>query len=163
MGPFPSFDVSHLTHRGIRDAYLDVLLGSSADPSISSLLFSCGMGAVRTTFAMCASSIVRRRQLVLKGLPDPYDISSVGSGASINKHVRNSPSLLGSGPPFLDESGASTVNSSALYTITPFTFASLATWRSSCCCFRSIWCSTRVQQVIAPINFHSAKMCVLTA
>jgi len=30
------------------------------------------MGAVRTTFAMTAACVVRRRQLMLRGLPDPY-------------------------------------------------------------------------------------------
>lgn len=95
-------------NRYSRDAYLHVLLDRSADPSVSSLLFSCGMGVVRTTFAMCASSIVRRRQLVLKGLPDPYDISASVSGVATNKHMRNG-SFLGSGATFLDEGGASTV------------------------------------------------------
>ena len=30
------------------------------------------MGAVRTTFAMVAMSLVRRRQLILRGMEDPY-------------------------------------------------------------------------------------------
>jgi hypothetical protein len=30
------------------------------------------MGAVRTTFAMTAACLVRRRQLMLRGLSDPY-------------------------------------------------------------------------------------------
>lgn len=52
------------------DAYLRVI--KNADPLRTSLVFSCGMGAVRTTFAMTAACIVRRRQLMLRGLPDPY-------------------------------------------------------------------------------------------
>ncbi|KAJ7730943.1 hypothetical protein B0H14DRAFT_3517986 [Mycena olivaceomarginata] len=34
------------------------------------------MGAVRTTFAMVAASIVRRKQLILRGLPDPYAVNT---------------------------------------------------------------------------------------
>jgi len=30
------------------------------------------MGAVRTTFAMATACLVRRRQLMSRGLPDPY-------------------------------------------------------------------------------------------
>ncbi len=52
------------------DAYLQVI--KHADPVRTSLVFSCGMGAVRTTFAMTAACLVRRRQLMLRGLPDPY-------------------------------------------------------------------------------------------
>ncbi|KAI0303565.1 inositol hexakisphosphate-domain-containing protein [Multifurca ochricompacta] len=52
------------------DAYLHVI--KDADPLRTFLVFSCGMGAVRTTFAMTAACIVRRRQLMLRGLPDPY-------------------------------------------------------------------------------------------
>ncbi|KAI9463218.1 inositol hexakisphosphate-domain-containing protein [Lactarius psammicola] len=52
------------------DAYLQVI--RNADPVRTSLVFSCGMGAVRTTFAMTAACLVRRRQLMLRGLPDPY-------------------------------------------------------------------------------------------
>ncbi|KAJ2917438.1 hypothetical protein MD484_g2994, partial [Candolleomyces efflorescens] len=37
------------------DAYLDVI--RSTDPTKTSLVFSCGMGAVRTTFAMVAASL----------------------------------------------------------------------------------------------------------
>jgi hypothetical protein len=97
---------------------LHVLLDRSADPSISSLLFSCGMGVVRTTFAMCASSIVRRRQLVLKGLPDPYDTNPSVSRVSTIKHVRNGSSFLGSGASLLDEGRASTVSSPIQHTAT---------------------------------------------
>ncbi|KAF8577784.1 hypothetical protein K439DRAFT_1417887 [Ramaria rubella] len=87
------------------DAYLRVLLDHSADPSVSSLLFSCGMGAVRTTFAMCAASIVRRRQLVLKGYQDPYENAST-PGTSTNKYFHNGPSLRGVS--LLEENRAST-------------------------------------------------------
>jgi len=52
------------------DAYLRVI--KNADPLRTSVVFSCGMGAVRTTFAMTAACVVRRRQLILRGQPDPY-------------------------------------------------------------------------------------------
>ena len=38
------------------------------------------MGAVRTTFAMIAACIVRRKQLLSRGMSDPYGIPSIGSG-----------------------------------------------------------------------------------
>ncbi|RXW20324.1 hypothetical protein EST38_g5530 [Candolleomyces aberdarensis] len=56
------------------DAYLDVI--RSTDPTQTSLVFSCGMGAVRTTFAMVAASLVRRKQLIARGMPDPYSIKT---------------------------------------------------------------------------------------
>lgn len=47
------------------DAYLRVIKGTS--PVKTSLVFSCGMGAVRTTYAMVAALLVRRRQLEVLG------------------------------------------------------------------------------------------------
>ncbi|KAI0067260.1 hypothetical protein BV25DRAFT_1819577 [Artomyces pyxidatus] len=60
--------------RPIEDNYLDAYLHviKKTDPVRTSLVFSCGMGAVRTTFAMTAACLVRRRQLMLQGMPDPY-------------------------------------------------------------------------------------------
>ncbi|KAH9957448.1 inositol hexakisphosphate-domain-containing protein [Russula dissimulans] len=60
--------------RPIEDDYVDAYLRviKNADPLRTSLVFSCGMGAVRTTFAMTAACLVRRRQLMSRGLPDPY-------------------------------------------------------------------------------------------
>ncbi|KAK7006097.1 inositol hexakisphosphate-domain-containing protein [Favolaschia claudopus] len=55
------------------DAYLRVIRGT--DPLRTALVFCCGMGAVRTTFAMVAASIVRRKQLIVRGLPDPYTVA----------------------------------------------------------------------------------------
>ncbi|KAF8896122.1 inositol hexakisphosphate-domain-containing protein [Infundibulicybe gibba] len=62
--------------RPIEDNYLDAYLRviKAADPLRTALVFSCGMGAVRTTFAMVAASLVRRKQIMLKGMPDPYAI-----------------------------------------------------------------------------------------
>ena len=59
------------------DAYLQVI--KDADPLHTSLVFSCGMGAVRTTFAMTAACLVRRRQLILRGLPDPFGTRLLGT------------------------------------------------------------------------------------
>ncbi|KAJ7112000.1 inositol hexakisphosphate-domain-containing protein [Mycena epipterygia] len=60
--------------RPIEDNYLDAYLRviRATDPLRTALVFSCGMGAVRTTFAMVAASIVRRKQLMVRGLADPY-------------------------------------------------------------------------------------------
>nr|KIR85732.1 hypothetical protein I308_03840 [Cryptococcus tetragattii IND107] len=52
------------------DAYVSVL--KNADPQTTALVFNCGMGVVRTTFAMCAAMLVRRKQLLLLGLEDPF-------------------------------------------------------------------------------------------
>ncbi|KAG9104343.1 hypothetical protein FRC06_003389 [Ceratobasidium sp. 370] len=52
------------------DAYLNVI--KSVDPLETALVFSCGMGAVRTTFAMVAACLIRRKQLMARGLPDPF-------------------------------------------------------------------------------------------
>jgi hypothetical protein len=60
--------------RPIEDNYLDayVRVIRNLDPLRSALVFTCGMGAVRTTFAMVAATIVRRKQLISRGVPDPY-------------------------------------------------------------------------------------------
>ncbi|KAI0027879.1 inositol hexakisphosphate-domain-containing protein [Vararia minispora EC-137] len=60
--------------RPIEDNYVDAYLRviKDTDPLKTSLVFSCGMGAVRTTFAMVAACLIRRRQIILRGLPDPY-------------------------------------------------------------------------------------------
>ncbi|EKM78648.1 hypothetical protein AGABI1DRAFT_100687 [Agaricus bisporus var. burnettii JB137-S8] len=55
------------------DAYLRVI--RDTDPLHTSLVFNCGMGAVRTTFAMVAALIIRRKQLVERGFRDPFGIS----------------------------------------------------------------------------------------
>ncbi|KAF7295972.1 hypothetical protein MKEN_01411800 [Mycena kentingensis (nom. inval.)] len=68
--------------RPIEDNYLDAYLRviRTTDPLRTSLVFSCGMGAVRTTFAMVAACIVRRKQLIARGLPDPYAIKGTSNG-----------------------------------------------------------------------------------
>ncbi|KAG6837385.1 hypothetical protein H0H93_010544 [Arthromyces matolae] len=64
------------------DAYLRVI--RETDPLKTSLVFSCGMGAVRTTFAMVAASLVRRKQLIALGMHDPYagQLPQIGSPSS---------------------------------------------------------------------------------
>ena len=44
------------------------------------------MGAVRTTFAMVAASLVRRKQVIDKGLPDPYAPKSMNNTVPISSH-----------------------------------------------------------------------------
>ncbi|KAH9915114.1 inositol hexakisphosphate-domain-containing protein [Fomitopsis serialis] len=60
--------------RPIEDNYLDAYLHviRRTDPATTALVFNCGMGAVRTTFAMVAACIIRRKQLIMRGLDDPY-------------------------------------------------------------------------------------------
>jgi Inositol hexakisphosphate len=82
----------HWSHLITKDNYVDAYLRiiKNADPLRTSLVFSCGMGAVRTTFAMTSACVVRRRQLVLLGQPDPYStkllnaspLSNSASGAN---------------------------------------------------------------------------------
>ncbi|PPQ64598.1 hypothetical protein CVT26_001996 [Gymnopilus dilepis] len=67
--------------RPIEDNYLDAYLRviRETDPTKTALVFSCGMGAVRTTFAMVAASIVRRKQIMSQGGPDPYALKSANT------------------------------------------------------------------------------------
>ncbi|KAL5486072.1 hypothetical protein ACEPAI_7116 [Sanghuangporus weigelae] len=60
--------------RPIEDNYLDAYIRviKQTDPIKASLVFSCGMGAVRTTFAMVAALLVRRKQITTRGLGDPF-------------------------------------------------------------------------------------------
>ncbi|KZT01378.1 uncharacterized protein LAESUDRAFT_731226 [Laetiporus sulphureus 93-53] len=60
--------------RPIEDNYLDAYLRviAQTDPLTTALVFNCGMGAVRTTFAMVAACVIRRKQLITRGLDDPY-------------------------------------------------------------------------------------------
>ncbi|CAK9780633.1 hypothetical protein CC85DRAFT_329266 [Cutaneotrichosporon oleaginosum] len=69
--------------RPIEDNYLDAYVSrlKDVDPLTTSLVFNCGMGVVRTTFAMCAALLVRRAQYLRRGLDDPFPLST-GSGFS---------------------------------------------------------------------------------
>ncbi|KDQ57083.1 hypothetical protein JAAARDRAFT_194263 [Jaapia argillacea MUCL 33604] len=68
--------------RPIEDNYLDAYLRviKNTDPLATALVFSCGMGAVRTTFAMVAASLVRRKQIIKSGMEDPYAKRVIGLG-----------------------------------------------------------------------------------
>ncbi|WWC73457.1 uncharacterized protein I206_107427 [Kwoniella pini CBS 10737] len=61
------------------DAYVSAL--KNVDPLTTALVFNCGMGVVRTTFAMCAAMLIRRRQLLLQELDDPFS-SATASGVA---------------------------------------------------------------------------------
>lgn len=76
------------------DAYLRVVKGT--DPLRTALIFNCGMGAVRTTFAMVAMSLVRRRQLIIRGVEDPY----AHKPPSLSRNT-NTPSGAGVSPPHM--------------------------------------------------------------
>lgn len=60
--------------RRIEDNYLDsyVRVIQELDPQTTSLVFSCGAGAGRTTYAMCAAALFRRKQIMSRGLEDPF-------------------------------------------------------------------------------------------
>ncbi|KAG8764126.1 hypothetical protein FRC11_004614 [Ceratobasidium sp. 423] len=60
--------------RAIEDNYLDAYLNviKAVDPLETALVFHCGMGAVRTTFAMVSACLIRRKQLIARGFPDPF-------------------------------------------------------------------------------------------
>ncbi|KAM6504289.1 Inositol hexakisphosphate domain containing protein [Amanita muscaria] len=73
----------------IEDNYLDAYLRviCNLDPLRTALVFACGMGTVRTTFAMVAASIVRRKQLIAKGLPDPYASRTVSGTKNLRQNA----------------------------------------------------------------------------
>ncbi|KAF8802506.1 hypothetical protein BYT27DRAFT_7196707, partial [Phlegmacium glaucopus] len=73
-------------NRPIEDNYLDAYLRiiRETDPIQTALVFSCGMGAVRTTFAMVAASLVRRKQMIDRGFPDPYALKSMNNAIPIS-------------------------------------------------------------------------------
>ncbi|GAA5990599.1 hypothetical protein JCM11641_007799 [Rhodosporidiobolus odoratus] len=64
------------------DGYLDVYTSLvSRIPTTTSLVFNCGAGVVRSTFAMSVALIVRRKQIIEEGGEDPYAIEgAISSG-----------------------------------------------------------------------------------
>ncbi|KAJ2964084.1 hypothetical protein NQZ79_g1039 [Umbelopsis isabellina] len=57
------------------DNYLDeyVRIIKTLEPT-DPLIFNCGMGVVRTTVGMIVAQIIRRTQLIERGIPDPFPI-----------------------------------------------------------------------------------------
>eukprot|EP00842_Homolaphlyctis_polyrhiza_P002749 jgi/Hompol1/3475/HPOL_006557-RA len=51
------------------DEYVNIIRGTSTQEP---LVFNCGMGVGRTTFAMVLAMLIRRKQTVLEALPDPF-------------------------------------------------------------------------------------------
>jgi hypothetical protein len=78
-------------NRPIEDNYLDAYLRliKPTSPLKTSLVFSCGMGAVRTTYAMVAALVVRRRQLEVLGIAGAREERTAGrTGTNTPKHQR---------------------------------------------------------------------------
>ncbi|RSH87875.1 uncharacterized protein EHS24_000393 [Apiotrichum porosum] len=71
--------------RPIEDNYLDAYVSGlkDTDPLTTSLVFNCGMGVVRTTFAMVAALLVRRAQYLERGLEDPFPAAGSGFATPI--------------------------------------------------------------------------------
>lgn len=69
------------------DRYLDVYTTLLKDVSTSSaLVFNCGIGVVRTTFAMSAAVMVRRKRVMLEqGGRDPLGLSDAPASASASE------------------------------------------------------------------------------
>lgn len=63
----------------------------------TALVFNCGMGAVRTTFAMVAACIIRRKQLIVRGMDDPYTSKvAVPKPLAVSVRVRSLLAFVGS-------------------------------------------------------------------
>ncbi|KAI8371352.1 inositol hexakisphosphate-domain-containing protein [Radiomyces spectabilis] len=54
------------------DEYVNII--KSLEPT-DPLIFNCGMGVVRTTVGIIIAQILRRTQLIARGLPDPFPIA----------------------------------------------------------------------------------------
>ena len=92
------------------DAYLNVI--RETDPLKTSLVFSCGMGAVRTTYAMVAACIVRRKRVMELGWADPFGLASGSTfnvGGTVSKGA-NTPTTRSDTPLGAVRSGAVTVS-----------------------------------------------------
>lgn len=75
------------------DTYLDTYTSILATiPTSSALVFNCGLGVVRTTFAMSTATLIRRRQLMLEGKGDCFgmSLSLDSSGGGVGQEGKNS-------------------------------------------------------------------------
>ncbi|KAK7031228.1 hypothetical protein VNI00_013644 [Paramarasmius palmivorus] len=98
------------------DAYLNVI--KTTDPHKTSLVFSCGMGAMRTTYAMVAACIVRRKRVMEQGWTDPFGLvgSSTFNAAGNALKGTNTPLSRSDTPPIMgvSKSGVSTPSNSQI-------------------------------------------------
>lgn len=68
------------------DGYLDTYTSLLASiPTSTSLVFNCGAGVVRSTFAMSVALIVRRKQLLDQGHADPYEAAVREGGYTLHE------------------------------------------------------------------------------
>ena len=57
------------------DAYVRILTSRKVEHvQTTAVVFNCGMGVVRTTFAMVAAALVRRKQLMRTESRDPFNV-----------------------------------------------------------------------------------------
>lgn len=73
------------------DSYLDRYVAILRTiPTSVNLIFNCGMGIVRTTFAMAAAILMRRRQVIKEGGEDLFGLESANSSAAVVPHAHPS-------------------------------------------------------------------------
>ncbi|KAF9260086.1 hypothetical protein L218DRAFT_1079604 [Marasmius fiardii PR-910] len=101
--------------RAMEDNYLDAYLNviQDTDPLKTSLVFSCGMGAVRTTYAMVTACIVRRKKVMELGWPDPFELSS-SRFSGLNSKGTSTPMSRSDTPLGASRSGVSTPSNSQI-------------------------------------------------
>ncbi|KNF00354.1 hypothetical protein PSTG_06525 [Puccinia striiformis f. sp. tritici PST-78] len=74
------------------DSYLDRYVAILRTiPTSTNLIFNCGMGLVRTTFAMAAAIIMRRRQVIKEGGEDLYGLEGAQVPVTIDQDNSLSP------------------------------------------------------------------------
>ncbi|KAJ1604262.1 hypothetical protein NDA14_007583 [Ustilago hordei] len=71
------------------DAYTQVI--KDLDPTETSLVANCGIGFTRTTFAMVAAVILRRKQMLLLGYQDPFAPISEQQKSPLQAPVNGTP------------------------------------------------------------------------
>ncbi|KAG0151897.1 hypothetical protein CROQUDRAFT_36078 [Cronartium quercuum f. sp. fusiforme G11] len=72
------------------DSYLDRYVAILRTiPTSTSLVFNCGMGVIRTTFAMAAAIVMRRRQVIKEGGDDIFGLEDVRVPPNTGDHIRH--------------------------------------------------------------------------
>ncbi|WFD29764.1 hypothetical protein MSPP1_000776 [Malassezia sp. CBS 17886] len=94
------------------DAYTQVI--KDADPRRTCFVANCGAGVFRTTFAMIAAVIVRRRQLVLQTQRDPFALAGAGAPAGAAGAVDGAAGPTGNVPHSLRRMQASVAQDQSL-------------------------------------------------